>query len=275
MRKFFEYLGYALGIIGIVLSIYFYEISKKERRPTFVIEPIRTEIFNSKKLINSPIRIIKSDSQEIKRDLTIIRFYFYNKGKESIKKENILTQIRIKTDPNTKIIDYKILKQARAINEVQLVPIDSTTIEIVFRILEFNDGFTGELLVEGNSQTDLKIGGIIEGSTEFSIFPASIYQVISKTFLYFLLGLLALGIFILSTGRSGAYDPEYVYSKSRQKYKDDASFKQKVDELEVLHESFSKLQNEVIQMRTGRKIENAEKDAKKWDKKLKRFSFRF
>lgn len=170
MKRFWELFGVALGIIGIVISFYLYEISKRERLPTFIVEPIRTEIVNTKKLIKG-IRILRNDSIEIKSDLTSIRFYFYNQGKESIKKENILSQITIKTDPSTKIIYSNLLKVSRTINQVQLKQIDSNKLNLEFNILEYNDGFTGELFVEGNSNTEINLEGEIEGVRRFKNVP--------------------------------------------------------------------------------------------------------
>jgi hypothetical protein len=268
MKKFLEYSGYIIGFVGFALSIYFYEISKKEKDPTFVVEPVRTEIINSSKLQNSPIRVIKSDSQEIKRDLTSIRFYFWNKGKEAIKKENILSDIIIQTEPSTKIIHNRILKQARDISHISLNQIDSNKLKLDFKILENEDGFTGEILLEGNPNSKIAIRGAVEGVKSFSNFPTSFYKVISKTLLYFILGVIALGFTILTTGSRSSFDPDHVVWKADPKYNEDENFKTKVEELERKFSEFTALRDEVGRMKNPKKNEKTEEEKLKSKKRL-------
>jgi len=268
MKKFIEYSGYVVGLIGLILSIYFYEVSKKEKEPTFVLEPVRTEIINSEKLKNSPIRITKSDSQEIKNNLTSIRFYFWNKGKEAIKDKDILSDILISVDSGSKIIFSRILKQAREINHITLDQIDSNTLRLTFKILEIDDGFTGEFLVEGNGHSELTIQGAIEGVKSFSKFPASFYKVISKTFLYFILGVITLAFMVLFSG-GGNHDPDYVVWKADKLYKENDDFKNSVDELEMKVSEMKSLRKKVREIKNPDKKEKTEEENSKSRKKFK------
>lgn len=269
MKKFIQYSGYFVGLIGLILSIYFYEVSKKEKDPTFVLEPVRTDIINSEKLKNSPIRIIKSDSQEIKNNLTSIRFYFWNKGKEAIKTEDILSDILIRTDPHSKIIFSRILKEAREINHITLDQIDSSTLKLNFKILENDDGFTGEILVEGNVHSELTIQGTIEGAKSFSRFPVSFYKVISKTFLYFILGVTALAFMLLFSGGSGSHDPDYVVWKTDKQYNENDDFKNSVDQVEMKVNELNSLREKVREMKYPDKKKKTEEERVKSNKKLK------
>lgn len=268
MKNFITYSGYFVGLLGVALSIYFYEASKKEKDPTFIIEPIRTEIVNSEKLQNSPIKVIKTDSQEIKKGLTSIRFYFWNKGKEAIKNENILSDIIIRTEPSTKIIFNRILKQARNINQITLSQVDSNALKLNFNILEIDDGFTGEILVEGNPNTKITIQGAIEGVKSFSNFPASFYRVLSKTVLYFIIGVIGLGFFFLTMGGSSSYEPDHVVWKSDKKYKENDKFKMGVDELEIKYNEFTALREKIREMKNPNKKEQTEEEKGKTKKKI-------
>ena len=120
MRKVFEILSFIIGALGLILSIYFYQVSKNEKDPTFIVEPIRTELINSNKLNNQPIKVIStSNGQEIKNDLNIVRFYFWNKGKDAIKNENILKPIQIISGKNIKILYTRNIKSSRDLCEIK------------------------------------------------------------------------------------------------------------------------------------------------------------
>jgi len=155
-----------LGVIGICASFYFFNQSNKSREPVFIIDSVRTEILTSNRISDVPIKIIKNDGTQITKDLTSIRFYFWNKGKESIKRSNVLESVKISIDDKTaEIIGYKLLKTSREISNITILPdqSDNKSLIIDFYILEQNDGATGQIIYEGNPNSKFIISGTIEG----------------------------------------------------------------------------------------------------------------
>lgn len=162
----FGVLGLSVGIIGLGVSIYFYFQTNKYKAPVFVVDPVRTEILSKTRVSEAPIRIIKSDGNEITSDLTSIRFYFWNDGTESIKREHILEKIKLTLDdPNAEIIDYRTLKLSRAVTDFKLTPNSDNparSLILSFAILEKNDGVTAQVIYEGKPDAKLIVGGYIE-----------------------------------------------------------------------------------------------------------------
>src|SRR5437879_3797402 len=82
-------------LLGIVIAFYFYEKGHKYREPIFLVDPVRTPIISSSTASQAPLIILKSDSTPIKADVTSIRFYFWNRGNEPIKSQNVLSHVNI------------------------------------------------------------------------------------------------------------------------------------------------------------------------------------
>lgn len=167
-------LGYAsvvLGVLGVLIAAYAYQESIREREPSFIIDPVRTEILRSDQVLGVPIRVTRTDGTEIKSDLSSVRFYLWNNGKESIRDSDVLQQISIRfDDPNVRIVYPTILKISHEVAGIRVTP-DLTNPEkallISFKILEKNDGVTGQIIYEGSTNARLVISGIIEGVESF------------------------------------------------------------------------------------------------------------
>jgi hypothetical protein len=159
------------SLLGIGFSLYFYLHSKSEREPVFLVDPVKTIVIDSKVLPKTTLQVIKGNNIPIEGDITSIRFYFWNNGKEPIRREHILLPIVISLgDKQGEILDYKLLSSSRpdVINAIiernERDP--KTSININFRILEKDDGFTGQILYSGDPNKELLIKGVIEGVRE-------------------------------------------------------------------------------------------------------------
>jgi len=174
-----------VGIIGALISTYFYAKSIREREPIFMVDPSRTDILSRSNLEQTPIRVYKRDGTPITTDLSALRFYFWNDGKEAIKSENILEPIGIEFDDTTcQILDYKILKVSRSITNFELMPepMDTVTrLVFQFRILEQDDGMTGQVIFTGNPSAHLHPFGIIEGVKSIDTEPSKLRYLLRGT----------------------------------------------------------------------------------------------
>lgn len=162
-------LSVLIGLLGIFLAIHFYQISKSKTELVFLIDPIRTILVDSSPLSEQPFRIEKLDGSELHGSISAIRFYLWNNGNQSIKPSNILSPIKILLeDENGQILDYKILKSSRSIINPRLIFDDTNQSELLltFDILEQDDGITGQLIYEGELDTEIAIIGVIEGSKQ-------------------------------------------------------------------------------------------------------------
>jgi hypothetical protein len=170
MKRFIvDAVSIAIGVIGLILSIYFYRESIKERRPVFLVESVRTSIVSSDSTLSAPLVIRDLFGNEIKEDVTTLTFYFYNKGKESIRKEHVLEKLTLNLNCNCKVLSYKALKISRKITGINLAKdsINDAAIRLSFDILEENDGVSAQITYVGSRDAKLTINGIIEGVTQF------------------------------------------------------------------------------------------------------------
>lgn len=167
-KRWFNILTLLLSILGVIATVIMSLALVKERKPIFLVEPIKSLILDSKKLEKAPIKILRKDSgNEIKSDLLLLKFYFWNRGKQSIKKEDILKKIIISfNDYQNEIIDFRLIKITRDVTKINLKRYDKDPqrkLELNFKILEKNDGFLGQIIYSGNPKAKLEISGTIEG----------------------------------------------------------------------------------------------------------------
>jgi hypothetical protein len=174
-RNWLGLLGLVAGLAGITLAVYFYHAGRATRIPIFIEDPVRTEILSQERIADAPIRVFRSDGQEVVSDLMSTRFYIWNDGKAPIRSEHVLKDILITLDgDDDSIVDFRLQSISRDVTELSLSrhPSDTAkTLELSFKILEQYDGATGQIIYEGNPQSKLVINGTIEGVTEFRASP--------------------------------------------------------------------------------------------------------
>jgi hypothetical protein len=165
MNKFLKVGNALLGIIGIASGAFFYYDGLKEREPTFIVDPIVSTIVDKELVKDKPLKILNSKGIEITQDVNVLTFYFFNQGNESIRQENILSDLTLSLPINCEILDYKILKVSRDVSKIRLLKNDSikNSISINFKILEKSDGFTGQIIYLGGKENRLALRGEIEG----------------------------------------------------------------------------------------------------------------
>jgi len=162
-------LGFLVGCIGIGLSIYFYLSSRMEREPFFIVDPERTFLIDTKKFPQESLKVIREDGTPVKGDVTSVRFYFWNKGRQSIRQENVLEPLIIYfDDPTIEILDYKFVKKPRESivlpTLIRNIKSPRNQLTLSFRILENLDGLSGQIIYAGDTSTHLYLSGTIEGT---------------------------------------------------------------------------------------------------------------
>jgi len=122
--------------------------------------------------------------------VTSVYFYFFNQGKETIKRQNVYSPLKISLGDSAKILDFKVLKVARHVSGTGLkFDSASQTLLVEFNALEQDDGLAGQVIIEGNKNAALSITGGIDGVKHFET------KLIAIDPLYFVV---ALGIFLIA-----------------------------------------------------------------------------
>jgi hypothetical protein len=182
--------GILVFILGtIVIPIVLSSLQEQKRVPVMLFEkPI--EIFNLNKLDST--QFIGIDCiygvYPVTKNIYFQKFYFWNNGKKTIEKSDVLKTISmVPVDTNVAISDVNIMSQSRKIIGANIsVNIglsdglalrkkwiisssardDSSGIPIWFNFLEKNDGFIGQIIYIASSPTQFRVRGIVKETKE-------------------------------------------------------------------------------------------------------------
>ena len=144
------------SIIGIPLSIYLGVAGTRERQLTFYVNPVKSAVVTAG--TTSALKVLYQD-QEVKTDVTAVQVEVWNDGKESIRAENVLEPIVIRTTPVVPIIDATIRKTRRALSSIELdrTQFSRGILPLSWRILENSDGAIIQIVYAGSADVKLDI----------------------------------------------------------------------------------------------------------------------
>lgn len=160
--------GSISSIIGIGLAFYFYTQTIEKREPFFISDPVRTSLIEANRVKGAPFKIFRLDGSEIKKDVSSATVYFWNQGKKTIWRNNVLDSLVVALPGNCEILEFKIVGQSREICEFELSRIDSQHIKIDFKLAEELDGIMAQITYVGESSVPISINGSIEGVKQFN-----------------------------------------------------------------------------------------------------------
>lgn len=197
-------------LITIIFGYYFLYVGEKQREPTFYVDPLRTMIIDRANAADAPLQLLKPNHDTITADVSSVYFYFFNQGRETIKRENIYSPLKVKLDTGSEILYYKVLKTSRRVSGIEVTKdtIDNS-LTIDFNALEKDDGFVGQIIFEGSKDTPLILEGGIDGVKEFKS------ELVSISPIYFLAALfiflIAAYIFLLLSKRNPKSVPKFLF----------------------------------------------------------------
>jgi hypothetical protein len=200
----------ALSItITVVFGYYFLYVGDKEREPTFYVDPVRTIIIDQANAADAPLQLLKPNHDTIHADVVSAYFYFFNQGKETIKRENVYSPIKIKVK-DSEILYFKVLKTSRDISGVRLSKdtVDNS-LAIDFNALEKDDGVVGQIIFEGDKDAPLIIEGGVDRVKYFRSEQESIppLYILIALFIF----LVAAYIYLLISGRNPKSVPRLLF----------------------------------------------------------------
>lgn len=195
--------------ITIVFGYYFLYVGDREREPTFYVDPARTVIIDQANAADAPLQLLKPNHDTIHADVVSAYFYFFNQGKETIKRENVYSPIKIKVK-GAEILYFKVLKTSRDISGVRLSKdtLDNS-LAIDFNALEKDDGLVGQVIFEGDKDAPLIIEGGVDRVKHFRSELESIppLYILIALFIF----LVAAYIYLLISGRNPKSVPRLLF----------------------------------------------------------------
>jgi hypothetical protein len=87
--------SFVVGVVGLVLSVYFYQAQKRFKALAFVVDPNRVLLISPERLPSSQLAVLDQDGKKITRDVSSIELYVWNSGTETIRGEDVVLPIAV------------------------------------------------------------------------------------------------------------------------------------------------------------------------------------
>lgn len=167
-KKPVNYIPLTIGIIGVVLSIIFFLSTIKKHEISYLQNGDTSLIFDSKS--SSPaIKLYVKDSVLITKNIYIYTGQIWNSGDFPIEKTDIRVPIIINLNNNTKILDFKILKERDAkIALFSFSKVNDNLLRINWKYFDPNYGFRFQIIYESKSESGLKLTGKLLNIDKFN-----------------------------------------------------------------------------------------------------------
>lgn len=150
------------GVLGVLLSIYFYYKSKKVKDPRYVIR--------SGNLISGPTQKIAPLEILFKNkpisNFSVSKVAFWNEGRDTIHKTDIAAAdpLTITMLGKSEILDATVIYRSKDATQFDIeVSKDCRKLKIYFDYLDKCEGGVIQILHSGKSSDDLRMGGTIKG----------------------------------------------------------------------------------------------------------------
>jgi hypothetical protein len=174
LRRFFSnpivgVVGAVASIIGAVLTVYYYKQAHQYRELTYTVNPTKAVVV---KAGQSSQLSVTYKGQKIKSDVTAVQMVFWNAGNQSIRGGeprgggNVLKPLVITT--GAPILEAQLRKASRDVTGITLgqSTIASGELMITWDILEQDDGGVVQIILAGDTETNITANAIIEGQKE-------------------------------------------------------------------------------------------------------------
>jgi hypothetical protein len=158
----FDFIGWFLGVIGLIVGYIFYRKGLRTKIPTWSIRSNNLITGYSDKVENLTVLFA---NKKIK-NLTISKIVFWNDGTETINQQDLKTinPLRIQGENGVDILDISILTSNKHSNQVDLIWSEKgDSVKITFDYLDTKQGAVFQVIHTGISSEDIQVIGDIKG----------------------------------------------------------------------------------------------------------------
>ena len=162
--------GVVVGILGILSSYYFYQLSVSARQPVLAFDPHRTVLIEAENVRETDIALTRPDGSLVREDVNSLRLFLWNEGKLAIRPSHVLMPIGVSfADPSVEILDVRLLSTSRREivrprASVRPTQDSGPTVEFRFDILDYQDGMSYQVLFAGPTDAEVLVNGAVEGA---------------------------------------------------------------------------------------------------------------
>jgi hypothetical protein len=156
-----------IGLLALGSGFYFYLASVSVRAPTFLIDPARAVIVSNDPDTVSDLSVLYKGNRLDQTNVTAVRIYFWNSGKDPIRSTDVLRPISVSLPQNIPVLDVQVVKYSRDVASLRVAMNSGSRnkVNITFDILEKNDGGSIQIIYAGPPTVPLTFGGVIVGAT--------------------------------------------------------------------------------------------------------------
>lgn len=155
-------------LIGIVLSVYFYQASQIKPLLTFSVHPLKTEL--QRPDFDKELGFIYKGNPVNSESITSVQVCIWNAGTRSIRDSDVLDPFRLLMPDGAAILSVRVKKTARPICGFECLDnqedYKSGKCHVKWRILEPGDGAVLQIIYAGSARQDPKLAGAVEGQRE-------------------------------------------------------------------------------------------------------------
>jgi hypothetical protein len=163
--------GPLLGIVGILLGIYFYAQSSRHRDLTYLVHPAKAVVVKTGQVSKLTVLVA---GKEVLTDITATQIAFWNAGNEPIRREHMLRPFVIRTETGVPIIEATIRKTSREVVSLELdrSRAPEGRIAASWNILERDDGGIIQVIFARGPDTPISATAVIEGQSHIKAIQA-------------------------------------------------------------------------------------------------------
>ncbi len=158
----FGIVGVLIGIVSVILTVYFYMQSTRNRDLVYYVNPAKAVVVKNGESSNLQVYM---GGQLLQNDVTATQVAIWNQGKEPIQSSDMLAPLTIQTNPSVPILEATIRKKSREVIHLSLDQdhLKDGVVTVSWNILEQGDGGVLQLIYAGGTNIDITASGIVVG----------------------------------------------------------------------------------------------------------------
>jgi hypothetical protein len=155
-------------LIGVLLTVYFYQASQIRPLLTFSVHPLKTEL--QRPDFDKELGFIYKGKPVDSESITSVQVCIWNAGTRSIRDSDVLDPFRLVMPDGAAILSVRVKKTACQVCGFECLDnqedYKSGTCHLKWRILEPGDGAVLQIIYAGSAHQDPKLVGAVEGQRD-------------------------------------------------------------------------------------------------------------
>lgn len=166
LKKPYNFLSTAIGVLGILFGFWLYYISQERREP-FYLAKESVQIFDSS-AASPTIKLTDKAGITVGENVYVVETSIWNAGKRPIEPSDVRIPLTLNLAGAKRILDYGVVEQNQPlISDINLSPVASsqTALSVSFKHLDPGLGARVKVVYAGHKDPEITLRGAIVGAT--------------------------------------------------------------------------------------------------------------